>query len=102
MSVPFIFPVHDAPHDYFRYTGYGLSFLLDRCGMKYVIHERNNYIESMQIVFLRGLWFKKWKITLFITLVSIVLFSVVLLFGLLMKNESLEYLSSGYVVIAEK
>ena len=56
----------------------------------------------MQIVFLRGLWFKKWKITLFITLVSIVLFSVVLLFGLLMKNESLEYLSSGYVVIAEK
>ena len=27
LTVPFIFPIYDRPHDYFRYTEYGLRYL---------------------------------------------------------------------------
>lgn len=32
LSVPFQWWVHEAPHDYFRYTRYGLQYLLERSG----------------------------------------------------------------------
>lgn len=32
ISVPFLHPVHQAPHDYFRYTPYGLRHLLGEAG----------------------------------------------------------------------
>jgi len=34
ISVPFNWWVHEAPHDYFRYTPYGLQFLLTKTGFK--------------------------------------------------------------------
>jgi SAM-dependent methyltransferase len=30
LTTRFIFPIHDAPHDYFRFTKYGLRYLLRR------------------------------------------------------------------------
>jgi SAM-dependent methyltransferase len=30
LTTRFLFPIHDAPHDYFRYTKYGLLYLLRR------------------------------------------------------------------------
>jgi SAM-dependent methyltransferase len=30
LTTRFLFPIHDAPHDYFRYTKYGLRHLLQR------------------------------------------------------------------------
>ena len=30
LTTRFLFPIHDAPHDYFRYTKYGLRHLLRR------------------------------------------------------------------------
>lgn len=30
LTTRFVFPIHDAPHDYFRYTKYGLRYLLRR------------------------------------------------------------------------
>lgn len=30
LSTPFIFPIHDNPYDYYRYTKYGLKDLLDK------------------------------------------------------------------------
>jgi SAM-dependent methyltransferase len=30
LTTRFMFPIHDAPHDYFRYTKYGLRYLLRR------------------------------------------------------------------------
>jgi SAM-dependent methyltransferase len=32
ISTPFMWGVHEAPHDYFRYTPYGLRHLLERAG----------------------------------------------------------------------
>lgn len=30
ISVPFLYPTHEAPYDYYRFTGYGLEYLLDK------------------------------------------------------------------------
>src|SRR4030095_5709220 len=30
LTTRFLFPIHDAPHDYFRFTKYGLRYLLRR------------------------------------------------------------------------
>lgn len=37
LQVPFMWWVHEAPHDYYRYTNYGLSFLLEQAGFKNII-----------------------------------------------------------------
>jgi SAM-dependent methyltransferase len=36
LSVPFQWRIHEAPHDYFRYTKYGLKYLLENAGFKHV------------------------------------------------------------------
>lgn len=33
LTTRFLFPIHDAPHDYFRFTRYGLQYLLRRFEM---------------------------------------------------------------------
>lgn len=34
--IPFLYPIHDAPHDFQRYTEHGLQEYLGRCGFKVV------------------------------------------------------------------
>ena len=52
LSTPFIFGIHDAPHDYFRYTRFGLLKLTE--GFSSIsVTERNTYIESVIVMPLR-------------------------------------------------
>lgn len=51
--VPFLHPVHEAPHDYYRYTRFGLEYLLTRSGFSDVsIHEKTGFWE---------MWVLKWN-----------------------------------------
>ena len=51
--VPFLHPVHEAPHDYFRYTRFGLEHLLSRAGFAdIVVHEKTGFWE---------MWSLKWN-----------------------------------------
>lgn len=34
LGVPWMWQVHEAPHDYFRYTPYGLKYLFEKAGYK--------------------------------------------------------------------
>ncbi len=37
ITVPFMWHIHDAPHDYYRYTSYGLKYLLEKHGFAEII-----------------------------------------------------------------
>jgi SAM-dependent methyltransferase len=45
LSAPFVFEIHEAPHDYYRFTRHGLEFLL-RDFVDLEIHERGGYFTS--------------------------------------------------------
>lgn len=34
LTAPFLYPIHDAPHDYQRYTAHGLAHALAACGFR--------------------------------------------------------------------
>jgi SAM-dependent methyltransferase len=36
LTTNFLFPIHGAPHDFFRYTNYGLDHLLKECGFSQI------------------------------------------------------------------
>jgi ubiquinone/menaquinone biosynthesis C-methylase UbiE len=49
LSVPFIFPIHDLPHDHFRFTRFGLKSLLS--DFKNVeIKEKNDYVHAILVL----------------------------------------------------
>lgn len=41
LTVPFMWHVHEEPHDYFRYTRYGLEYLLKKNGFVDIVIEEN-------------------------------------------------------------
>lgn len=53
-STPFIFPIHEEPFDFYRYTKYGLLNLFENFE-KIKLVERNSYLESVYVVLLRTL-----------------------------------------------
>lgn len=74
ITVPFMWHVHEAPHDYYRYTRYGLLHLLEKSGFKKIKIIENTGFWQMWILkfnyhttrFARGitrfLWIPIWWI----------------------------------------
>lgn len=52
LTTPFIFPIHDRPYDYFRFTKYGLEHLLSKF-KKVTIKEKNSALEAIDVLWLR-------------------------------------------------
>jgi hypothetical protein len=42
--------VHEEPHDYFRYTQYGLEYMLNKCGFTDILVEENTGFWQMWIL----------------------------------------------------
>jgi SAM-dependent methyltransferase len=69
LTTRFLFPIHDAPHDYFRFTKYGLRHLLRRFAI-IELHEETDSVGTIAVLLqrlgmqaetlrrtpLRGLW----------------------------------------------
>ena len=49
LTAPFLLPIHERPHDYYRYTRYGLEFLL-RDFTDVVIRERNSWADAVNVI----------------------------------------------------
>ncbi|MFH1744857.1 MAG: class I SAM-dependent methyltransferase [bacterium] len=48
MTVPYAWPIHEAPNDYFRYTEFALRYLLENCGFdKIKITPSNNFFYTV-------------------------------------------------------
>jgi len=46
LVVPFFYPIHDRPHDYFRFTEYGLRLLFSRLEI-IDLERRGNWLEAL-------------------------------------------------------
>lgn len=52
LTTPFVFPMHDRPHDYFRFTKHGLDLLLQDF-RNVDIQARNSYYEAIDVLWVR-------------------------------------------------
>ncbi len=101
LTTPFLFPIHDRPHDYYRYTRFGLSWLL-RDFQDVDIRERNSWAETIGVLLART--FKSERRTLrllspiFVSL-ALLLAPLAILIGRLVPSNSM---TTGYTVHARK
>jgi SAM-dependent methyltransferase len=101
LTVPFIFPIHERPRDYFRYTRYGLEFLL-RDFKDVRIRERNSWAEAINALSVRLVVDKNRAsqiIAPLFVLAAFVKLPFVLLLGKLVQTD---LMTTGYVVTASK
>ena len=52
LTTRFLFPIHDAPHDYFRFTKYGLRYLLRRFTIL-ELHEETDSVGAIAVLLQR-------------------------------------------------
>ncbi len=101
LTVPFIFPIVDRPHDYFRFTKFGLKFLLK--DFNHVnIYERNTWIESINVLYSRLIMnndvISKLGGLIFI-LLGYITYPIIFILGKIIKSD---FITTGYNVIAKK
>jgi len=75
MTVPFLWHIHEKPYDYFRYTHYGLRYLLDKNGFSDIIIKAetgfwqmwclsfNYHTSCFAVGPLKYLWYPVWWLT---------------------------------------
>ena len=102
LSTPFILPIHDQPHDYFRFTRYGLALLLkDFNSIK--INERNSYFEAIDVLWVRllqaNLRSAKYASLIVIPVIFFLKRPLSILLSKLIPTDSM---TTGYVVTATK
>jgi ubiquinone/menaquinone biosynthesis C-methylase UbiE len=108
LTVPFQWWVHEAPYDYFRYTPYGLRYMLEKAGFRDIHITPNtgffvmwvlkmNYFSSR---FIRGPRPIRWLIKA--VLIPIWFISQVLAPYLDKLDRNPEWEAAGYTAIAKK
>lgn len=102
LTTPFILPLHDRPYDYFRFTKYGLAYLL-RNFEKIEIRERNSYFEAIDVLWVRtmqiGTKRAKKVAAIIIPLIFYLKRPFTKLCDRILKTDAM---TTGYVVTAEK
>lgn len=110
LSTRFIFPLHDAPGDYFRFTKYGLRHLFREFEIV-EFREEANTMETLAVLYQRigfqcdTLGWRPLKILWFLKAKMLMLFSRILTreFGDIRRTkEEKNILCSGYYVAARK
>jgi len=110
LSTRFIFPLHEVPHDYYRFTEYGLKYLLRNFEIL-EFEEEGNTMETLATLYQRigyqcdTLWFKPFKLLWFLSAKLTLFFSHILTkeYGEInQKNEVKNIMTSGYFVVARK
>jgi len=101
LTVPFIFPIHDQPYDYYRYTRYGLAYLL-RHFRDVSITERNSWTETIDVLSARLIMDKNWPARIlapFLVLLALIKWPISFLLSRMIRTD---FITSGYVVTARK
>lgn len=101
LTTPFLFPIHDRPHDYYRYTKYGLAWLL-RDYVDVEIAPRNSWAEALNVMFVRLIKEKNPVCRFFgplIVLLAFIFAPLAMVLGAVFKTD---FMTSGYLVTARK
>jgi SAM-dependent methyltransferase len=101
LTVPFLFPIHERPHDYYRYTRYGLEYLL-REFSEVSIGERNSWAEAINALAPRMVVDKNRRARLIAPLFVFAAFAKLPFVILLGKLVRTDLMTTGYVVTASK
>jgi SAM-dependent methyltransferase len=101
LSTPFIFEIHDAPCDFWRFTRFGISELLKDFELVQ-IEQRNGYCKAMYTPLIR-LMYSKYILDRFVgvvfTVLSVPLYPVIMILDLIIRSD---YAVTGYHVKAIK
>ena len=101
VTTPFIFPIHDRPYDFYRYTEYGLAYLFNDFE-NVNIDRRNSYTQAIYVLFARAMFGEGKKSKLagaVIFSLSLLLLPLFLLADIFYKNDAA---TTGYVLSAIK
>lgn len=105
LTVPFLFPIHDQPYDYYRYTRFGLHYLL-RDFQHVEVRERNSWAEAINVLaprlFTQAGAQKEGMagiLALLLAVRAVLRLPLVLLLSTLVPTN---FMTTGYVVIARK
>lgn len=107
LQVPFMWSVHEAPHDYFRYTKYGLRCMLEKAGFSDIqIHAQTGFwvMWTLKLNYQlkrleKGAWPIRQLIGLFLRIVWSVDQRVAPILDSFWRSEEE---TAGYFVIAKK
>jgi len=100
-STPFIFPIHDEPYDFYRYTKFGIKKIFHKFN-SLKIKERNSYFESVNVLVLRSYFNKqKYEKIIFLILIPLFLVSLIPMF-ILSHLFKLKNATTGYFFTCKK
>lgn len=101
LTVPFIFPLHDRPGDYYRFTKYGLSFLL-RNFREINVEERNTWSEAPLVLIARLVMESRKSAQAVAPLAVAGAFLLTPAALLLARLIPTDFMTTGYVAVATK
>jgi len=99
LSTPFIFPLHDQPADYYRFTRHGLEWLL-RDFSEVTIRERNSWAEAINVLWVRLIKEKNPACRLLAPLIVVLALAAAPLAWLAGRLIKTDFMTSGYVTRA--
>lgn len=101
LTTPFIFPIHEAPYDYFRFTRYGLEKLFSKFN-EVQIKERNSWAQTILVLLGRTSHTDNGKLylisPLFVVL-ALLLYPLAVLLDYLLPARAM---TTGYTLSAHK
>ena len=104
MAAPHEWEVHQAPHDYFRYTRYGLKYLLEKAGFEIVeIRPAGGYFRLLARRLLNGLQFFTGGVRWLLFVPAVILLAPpALVLPLLDGLDREKNFTLGYICLAKK
>lgn len=101
LSVPFLFPIHDLPNDFYRYTKFGLQHLFKK--FSYVkIENRDGWLDTIFILFIRLKFSKHYLLKIVSIIFLLSYFILYPLFNFIQRFIKFENITSGYLIEVKK
>jgi len=108
LQVPWQWRIHEAPHDYFRYSPYALKYMFTKAGFHEIeIESQGGFFTTVLIKtnyfsrkFIRGPKFIKWIITVLLIPIWTIFQFIAPILDRLDREPELE--ASGYTLVAKK